>query len=240
VIDHESMATLYRASTLEYQDELDGLRRTYGKALDRLATLCPGRDGLLDIGTGSGFVLELALDRGWRGVRGIEPSENAVAKAGHDVEPLIVRDVMRAEAFGGESFDAVTMFQVLDHMPDPVGLLRECSEILRPHGVILALNHNVAAWSAKLLGERSPIVDVEHTYLYSPQTAAALFRQAGFEVLASRSVMNTYSLAYVTQLVPLPRSWKGRLLPALRSGRVGRVRVTVPLGNMCVIARRAG
>ena len=152
----------------------------------------------------------------------------------------IVQDVMRAGLFAPESFDAVCLFQVLDHISSPVELLEECLAVLRPGGQILALNHNVSAWSARLLGERSPIVDIEHTYLYSPATMRRLFAKAGFVDPRVRSVRNTYSLAYLTQLVPLPAGMKSRLLPALRAGAAGRIRVTVPLGNLCLIARKPG
>jgi SAM-dependent methyltransferase len=142
--------------------------------------------------------------------------------------------------FPAESFDAVCLFQVLDHISNPVELLEECLAVLRPGGHILALNHNVSAWSARLLGERSPIVDIEHTYLYSPTTMRAIFAKAGFDDLRVRSVRNTYSLAYLLQLVPLPSAVKQRLLPGLRAGPAARMRVTVPLGNLCLIGRRAG
>jgi SAM-dependent methyltransferase len=238
VLGADSLAKLYRGSTFEYGDELAGLRATYGKALERLAGLVPERAGLLDIGTGSGFVLELAHDNGWTGVRGVEPSGDAITRARPDIGPLIAADVMRPGLFEHGSFDAVTMFQVLDHMPDPVALLAECREVLRPGGVVLAFNHNVNAWSARLLGERSPIIDVEHTYLYSTATIRALFDRAGFEILSVRPVRNTYSIRYLAHLLPLPDRQKGPLLSLLRRSRVGRFEATVPLGNLCLIARR--
>ena len=70
----------------------------------------------------------------------------------------------------------VCLFQVFDHIPDPNLLLRECRRILRPGGLVLALNHNVDALPNRILGARSPIIDVEHTYLYSPATMNAIFR----------------------------------------------------------------
>ncbi len=100
---------------------------------------------------------------------------------------------MRPGLFEPQSFDRVTLFQVSTTCPIRSALLRECHAILRPGGVILAFNHNVTAWSARLLGERSPIIDVEHTYLYSPGHNARLFSKAGFEVLSVRPVRNTYS-----------------------------------------------
>jgi SAM-dependent methyltransferase len=238
VLSPEAMAELYRASTFDYGDELDGLRSTYGAALDRLAALVPAQGMLLDIGCGSGFVLSLALDRGWQGVRGVEPSADAIAHAPPEIRAVIERDLMHPGLFAPESFDAVTLFQVLDHMPDPLALLRESLRILKPGGVILAFNHNVSAYSARVLGERSPIVDIEHTYLYSPQTMRALFEAAGFIVDDAKPVRNTCSAGYLLHLLPVPSAVKDMILPRFKRSRLGRVQLTLPLGNLCLLARR--
>lgn len=239
VLDAEGLAELYKHSTFDYGEELEGLRATYGAALDHVAAHLGTRAGLVDIGCGSGFVLEVAQQRGWSDIHGVEPSGDAIAKADPEIAPLIVRDMMRPGLFPDGSLSAVTLFQVLDHMPDPLGVLRDCHQILRPGGVILAFNHNVTAWSARLLGERSPIIDVEHTYLYSPDTIRRLFAQAGFDVLSVGAVRNTYSVSYLTHLLPLPRRLKQALLPRLRATTAGRRQLTVPLGNLCLLARRA-
>jgi SAM-dependent methyltransferase len=238
VLGADALAQLYRASTFDYGDQLDDLRVTYGRALASVAELVPERAGLLDIGTGSGFLLELARDSGWTGLRGVEPAQDAIAKARPDIRPLIAQDLMRPGLFERGSFDAVTMFQVLDHMPDPLDLLAECRRVLTPGGVAMAFNHNVTAWSARLLGQRSPIVDVEHTYLYSPRTVRLLFERAGFDVVSVKPVTNTYSVSYLARLLPLPDRQKTLLLSLLRDSRVGRLKATVPLGNLCLMARR--
>jgi SAM-dependent methyltransferase len=237
VLEAEAMAMLYRSSTFDYGEELAGLRITYGAAIDELALRRPERRGLLDIGCGNGFVLGLARERGWGEVRGVEPSHDGIEKAPEDLRDAIVCDIMRPGLFAAESFDAVTLFQVLDHIPDPVALLEECRRVLRPGGVVLALNHNVAAVSARLLGRRSPIVDVEHTYLYSPETMRRLFTKAGFEVETVGPVRNTYSLAYLVHLAPIPRALKSAFVPRLRRTRLGTRQVTVPLGNLRLLGR---
>jgi len=240
VLDDRVMADLYRASTFDYGEELDGLRSTYGAALDRLAALVPVKGALLDIGCGSGFVLSLALDRGWRTVRGIEPSSDAVEHAAAEIRPLIEPEMMRPGLFAAESFDAVTLFQVLDHMPDPLALLRESRRILRPGGAILAFNHDVSAFSARVLRERSPIIDVEHTYLYSPRTMRALFEAAGFVVASAEPARNTYSAGYLLHLLPIPSKVKHAVLPHFKQTRLGRLQITLPLGNLSLLARRPG
>jgi SAM-dependent methyltransferase len=234
----ELLARLYASSSFDYEGEVASLQATYGRALGWLQARSPHRDALLEIGCGNGFFLQQARRQGWRQTRGVEPSADAVAKAPAELDGAIVRDVMRAGLFAPESFDAVCLFQVLDHIPDPVAVLEECHTVLRRGGHILALNHNVAAWSARVLGERSPIVDIEHTYLYSPATMRGVLAKAGFVEPQVHGVRNTYSLAYLGQLAPLPAALKSRLLRALRAGRVGDVKFTVALGNLCVIARK--
>jgi SAM-dependent methyltransferase len=240
IASEDLLATLYASSSFDYDHEVESIQETYGRALGWLEARSSRCGALLEIGCGNGFFLRQARRRGWREVRGVEPSADAVAKAPPGLDGAIVCDVMRAGLFAPESFDAVCLFQVLDHISSPVELLEECLAALRAGGHILALNHNVCAWSARVLGERSPIVDIEHTYLYSPATMCAIFAKAGFADAQVRSVRNTCSLAYLAQLAPLPAAVKSRLLPALRARAAGRMRVTVPLGNLCLIARKPG
>jgi SAM-dependent methyltransferase len=241
VASDDLIAELYASSGFNYGHELESLLETYGRALGWLEACAPQLGSLLEIGCGNGFLLQLAQRRGWEFVRGVEPSADAVAKAPPELDGAIVQDVMRRGLFPAESFDAVCLFQVLDHLPDPVDVLEECCSALRPGGCVLAFNHNVSAWSARLLGERSPIVDIEHTYLYSPATMRSTFAKAGFIDASVHSARNTYSLAYLLQLLPFPFGadrLKSHLLTGLRSRPLGRTRVTVPLGNICLIARK--
>jgi SAM-dependent methyltransferase len=238
VIDAETMTALYRDSTLDYGEEIDNLRQTYGGALDRLSYFGGKRDSLLEIGCGNGFMLEEALTRGYAEVRGIEPSYAAADVAAPNVKELIVRDVMRPGMFPMCSFDVVCLFQTFDHIPDPAALLDECRRLLRPNGLLVAFNHNVRAVSARLLGSKSPIIDIEHTYLYSPDTITRIVSDHGFHVLHVGPVRNRYSVHYLCRLLPLPVSAKERLLRMLDRTAFGRVTLSVPLGNLLLIARK--
>ncbi len=240
VASDDLLARLYAESSFNYSNEIRSIQVTYARALGWLEQHIPRRDSLLEVGCGNGFFLQQARQRGWSSVRGVEPSADAVAHAPPELAGVIVEDVMRAGLFPPDSFDAVCLFQVLDHIPDPVDLLRECLVVLQPGGHILALNHNVCGWYTRLLGERSPIVDIEHTYLYSPSTMHSIFDKAGFVDARVRSVWNTCSLAYLAQLGPFPAGIKAVLLRGLRTSAARRIRVKVPLGNLCLMARKPG
>src|SRR5204862_4799027 len=141
--------------------------------------------------------------------------------------PFLISDIMRPGLFSPASFDLICMFQVLDHFPDPRGVIEECFMILRPGGVILSVNHNVNALSARLMKERSPIIDIEHTYLYSPDTMRRLFTRFGFQVKEAGRVKNRYSLSYVTRLVPVPAPLKKFVLSFLDFTYLGRLPLRV-------------
>jgi len=145
---------------------------------------------------------------------------------------------MRPGLFDKERFDIVCLFQVLDHMPDPAALLDECLRILRPGGLVLVLNHNIEALSAAVLGERSPVIDIEHTFLYGIGTLSRLLEKRGFSVKESGSAVNRYSLNYLSRLLPLPGPLKRALSRFLDSSGLGLLPLSVPLGNMYLIAMK--
>lgn len=237
-VDPAQIERLYGESAFEYGDEVENLVETYGGYLRRLERFGARRGSLLEIGSGNGFFLQEALRQGYADVRGVEPSAEAVAQASPTIRSRIHVGRVEPGLFEAESFDVICLFQVLDHLAAPGAVLDQCFTMLRPGGLVLCLNHNVDAVSARLLGEKSPIVDVEHTYLYSPRTLRVLFERHGFEVERIAAAWNRYSVGYLMRLFPLPHLLKKRLLGLLARGRLGRMRLSLPLGNLVVVARR--
>ena len=162
----------------------------------------------------------------------------AIASADPSIRPHMICDLMRPGLFEAEQFDVVCMFQTFDHITDPNALLDECFRVLKPGGFLLCLNHNVEAPSARLLGERSPIVDVEHPFLYSPKTMAKVAEAHGFVVAESGPARNRVTVRYLAWLAPQPAAIKRRVLDWLKNARIGRLTFSVPLGNLYFIARK--
>lgn len=183
-------------------------------------------------------MLSEALRHGYNDVIGVEPSRDAVAKAPDEMAGKIVCDFLRPGLFPEKHFSVICFFQVFDHLPDPNEVLRECFRIMEPNGVVLCFDHNIESLSSRLLGERSPIIDIEHTYLYSPSTLSALFRKHGYEILESGAGWNDYSVNYLARLIPLPNPIKRVMLSTLGTTRAGRIIMRVPLGNLYLYARK--
>jgi 2-polyprenyl-3-methyl-5-hydroxy-6-metoxy-1,4-benzoquinol methylase len=238
IADAATLGELYRKSTFDYGSQVNSLRITYGRYLDRLVEFGACKGALLEIGCGNGFFLEVARERGYADVRGVEPGSSVVKQAVPGIRERIVCEMMRPGLFAQGTFDVVCLFQVFDHVSDPAALLNECTRILKSGGHILILNHNIESFSARLLGERSPIIDIEHTFLYSPATISKLAENAGLVTQHTGSVFNLYPLQYIFRLVPFPASLKRMIHWVLNRTGLGKIPLYAPLGNLILIAQK--
>ena len=242
VIDPETLATLYAKSIQTYDAEVTNLMDSYVRYLDKAVGALFGgsnKGRLLEIGCGSGFFLEKALEYGFSQVHGIEPSHQAVEKSAPNIQANIICDMLRPGLLQADYFDIICMFQVFDHIDAPGILLDECMKALKPGGGILFLNHDVKALTARLMGERSPIIDIEHTYLYDPTTIQKIVTRHGFTVKEVGPVTNRVSLRYLVHLLPLPRGIKGSLLKNLEDNPLGKITIPLQLGNLYLVAQKA-
>lgn len=235
VLEETELAGLYAASELTYAQEAEFAGETYAGYLQDILPLAPTRDRLLEIGCGSGFFLERALALGFAEVSGVEPSREAVAAASPGVRDAILLDSFRDGLFPEGHFSVVCGFHVFDHLSNPNETLQACRRILRPGGLILLIHHDAGAWTHRLLGERSPIIDVEHIYLYDRRTMARILVKNGFEVLRVFSVRNRYPVYYWAGMAPIPTGLKHRLVPKLRNSTLGSRAVAWNAGNLGIV-----
>jgi hypothetical protein len=85
------------------------------------------------------------------------------------------------------------------------------------------------------MGERSPIIDIEHIYLFSKKTIRMLFEKHEFTVERVYSPWNTLSLAHLIHLLPIPTAIK-KILHYIKIMKY--LTVTLPLGNLCITAQK--
>jgi SAM-dependent methyltransferase len=237
----ESLARSYTEAGYDSAREARFAASTYEslvrKHLDRL----PDRDGAIDIGAGDGAFLERLLGLGFTSVHGFELSSAPIAAARTDVRPLIRQAAFSPDGLERGGYSLITCFQTIEHLPDPLEVCRQARDLLKDGGALVLVCHDRRALSAKLLGERSPIFDIEHLQLFSPRSVRELFQRSGFEQVTTASLVNRYELRYWAKLAPLPARLKPALLRALEGSSLGRVGVPVRAGNLAALGyRRAG
>lgn len=197
----------------DYSKEEALYLKTYHKRMKLVSRWLPERARILDIGCAAGYFLRVAQQHG-HDVHGIELSpiaQQAIASLGEDrVFHGFLQDAAEARGWADRSFDMITLWDVIEHVPDPQELLRDVQRLLKPGGRLLLETQNVASRMARRLGHRwHHYKHDEHLYHFDPSTIRRLLQDCGYEVL---DVGSAYAGKYVSF---------GFL--AERAGRLGRM-----------------
>lgn len=229
------LANAYHEAAFDSSGEAHYASRTYGSFLPNIMRRLPDLNGAIDIGTGDGAFLEELLNRGFTNVAGVEPSKAPIMVAKDEIRPLIKHDLFRAGDFQKGAFSLVTCFQTLEHLYDPLEMCRTAHAMLKEGGVAFLICHNRHALSAKLLGMKSPIFDIEHLQLFSVKSAKSLLKKSGFVDIKTEVVFNCYPLHYWLKLFPLPLKLKCVCISILKKIKIGYLPLSIPAGNIAVI-----
>jgi SAM-dependent methyltransferase len=189
---------------------------------------------LLEVGCAYGYFLDVARDAGFN-CHGVELCAEAVAAAkgrGHAVvEGVLTEDVVRRHG----PFDAVAMLDVIEHLPDPAGMLELLGKAVQPGGHIVITTGNWNSALSRVMGSRWRLMTPpQHLFFYTPDTLKKLLSNHGFDTINIRSPWKRVPLGLVAY--QLTRRLGLRLpLP----GFVHRAGVPLNLFDaMRVIARR--
>jgi 2-polyprenyl-3-methyl-5-hydroxy-6-metoxy-1,4-benzoquinol methylase len=132
----------------------------------------------LDVGCSTGFVVEAARARGWDAI-GIDLNPSAIEYGkgrGLDLRTVALEDA----GFAPGSFDAVSLFDVLEHLFDPVRTVRACVELLAPDGILFLYVPNFDSASRLLMGKEAHFIwPTHHLNYYTPSTIRDLMVRNG-------------------------------------------------------------
>src|SRR5665213_976202 len=215
------LAQSYHEAAFDSSEEAHFAARTYAKHLPAIMKTIPNCQGAIDIGTGDGAFLEELLKKGFTKVAGVEPSKAPIQASLPEIRPLIKRGLFNPRSFKKDSVSLITCFQTFEHLYDPLKTCREAFEILKKGGAFYIVCHNRRSLSCHILGRKSPIFDIEHLQLFSPQSAKALLTKAGFTRITIKPLFNVYPLHYWLKLLPIPKGMKIGLIQFLKIIKLG-------------------
>ena len=166
-------------------DPLTG--RRYHALLERVERLRPpGR--VLDVGCGAGHFLAVAETRGWEAV-GLEVSRSALdalrqVQRERHLAFSIVEGPLAQAGFPERHFDAVTLFEVLEHLDDPMDTLAEVHRLLKDGGLLYLTTPNFDSLSRRLLGRRWRVIAQEHRCLFTTRAIITGLNRLGFRAVS--------------------------------------------------------
>jgi 2-polyprenyl-3-methyl-5-hydroxy-6-metoxy-1,4-benzoquinol methylase len=195
----------------------------------------------LDVGCAAGFCMQALRERGFDPY-GLEVSETIASHArerfGFDTVHI---GTLEDAPFPDGTFDVVTMWDVIEHVPEPRSLLFRARQLLRPGGLLVVETQNIDSAFARMLGSRwHHYKHLEHIYHFTPGSVLRLLRSAGFAVqtLTPRHGGKYVSLDFIAERA-------GRVHPVLSAalrplGRLDSINLYVNLmDEIIAIARPA-
>lgn len=230
------------AESGDYLSQVEQRERTFGHSLDLLegVQVQGGGKRILDVGCASGNFLRVAAARGWE-ARGVEPNESLATFAreryGLDVHCGVLADVPDGPA----TLDAITFWDVLEHVTDPDAHIRMAARLLKPGG-LLAVNYpNYDSVFARILGDRWWYMVPVHLHYFTPAVLRRQFERHGLEVVHEGRHWQTLELGHVATMGSglAPRL----LCPVaawLRGSRLGRLPFSYHAGQWTMVARLKG
>ena len=222
-----------------YLDEREGRILTFNRNILPLEKMIPSHNGhrLLDVGTHVGVFVEVAQKRGWD-AWGLELSRWAV-EIGRKNGLNMIQGTLHDAELDSASFDAVTMWDVIEHMADPIAEIREVARILKPGGLFCVHTMDIDSLFARLMGKRWPWLVEMHLYYFSPKTLAMIVEKAGLKVeswrVQGRYLHLGYLLSRLSGWIPALGRFAERLTQILH---IDRWVVPVNFGDLFTLYAR--
>lgn len=236
--DQSELAHAYHVSDFDSAQEADDAAAAYDKAIGPILPRLAHKDAALEIGTGTGIFLEALKARGFKTLVGVEPSAAAIAAAPAHRQAWIRESIFREVDFAPESFDLICCFMTMEHVRDPHDIAAAAIRLLRPGGAIALVTHDYRSGINRLLGKKSPIIDIEHMQLFSPKSIGQLLSRNGFESIEIGSFRNRYALRYWTRLLPLAVDLKKAVVKGLDAMAIADMKLSFNVGNMLSVGYR--
>ena len=170
---------------------------------------------LLDIGCGTGAFLKTALDNDWE-VSGIEPNEKARAIANKSCSNSVL-DTEELKNYTNESFDVITLWHVLEHLPNLESQVATLKKLLKPNGTLVIAVPNFKSYDALHYKNFWAAFDVpRHLWHFSKDSISKLFLKEGMKV--EKTLPMVFDSFYVSLLSEKYKRSFLKLLPAFLIG----------------------
>jgi len=212
---------------------------TFNKALKYIEKFTSGKKGkIYDIGTAGGSFLQAAKKRGWE-VYGTEPNKWLVEWCKDNYGFEIFQGDLFSHDFENNFFDVVTLWDVLEHVPNPTKNLTEIRRILKEEGLLIVNYPDVGSWISKLLGRRWMFLLSVHLFYFNRKTIKKMLNRVGFDVIKIKPHFQTLRLGYLMlRMKAYSKLLHNVGMPVVKTLGLSNLEIPYWLGQTLVIAKK--
>jgi SAM-dependent methyltransferase len=181
-----------------YEAESAG-RRTTARFHLRIVQRFVADGRLLDIGCASGQFLRAATEAGWEEIVGVEPADELAHKAESILagKGSVIGSTLQEARLNPASFEAVTLWDVLEHVEAPLEFLALAASLVRPGGFLFVNVPDLQSIPARVFGGRWPLLLPEHYNYFSPTSLKICGEKVGLKLKRFGQRPVFFSLDYI-------------------------------------------
>ena len=236
--DRLKLSEAYHAADYDSSEEALDAAEIYVSHMNEVVSKLNLNSRILEIGSGSGAFLYNLKKKGFTDLTGIEPSISAINSAHPEIKSHLQEGIFQVDDFQGTNYDLVCCFMTLEHVYDPREITESVSKILKKGGYFVMVVHNYRSLVNRILGRKSPIIDIEHMQLFSKKSIGLLLNKTNYQDIQVKDLYNRYSINYWIRLSPIPNLIKNICIKLLNKFNLGNLKIKINVGNIIVSGRK--
>ncbi len=226
---------------VDYDKDKQAMAGTFEFYLDKIKEFSADGRNLLDVGTATGYFLEIAKRRKWN-VMGVEIS-TFVAEKARTKGLNVVTGTLENLSVPDEYFDIITFWDVIEHFSNPKSQLLLAQGMLKKGGLIAINTPDAGSFIAKMLGKHwHLLVPPEHLIIFNQKNLKMLLKSCGFDVLWNGKVGKKFTLQYAIQVFSNKLKLKpfAQVAEFFKNNALGKINIPINLkDNFLVIAKKS-
>ncbi|MDI6735930.1 MAG: class I SAM-dependent methyltransferase [bacterium] len=228
------------AGYTDYTQDREILGPELKRRLTRIKEFVKG-GRLLDVGCALGFFLDETRDD--FETFGVEISRFAAEYAREKLGLQVIQGRFLDTEFEPESFDCITFWDVIEHLPDPTLNLKKAFNLLKPDGLLVLSTGDIGSFGARLMGRHwHLLLPPQHIYYFSQETIKKLLEKTGFEVIEIKYWGKVMTLTHFVRRLRF--LFKNKLLYHLfnpfGTSSLGRMSIELNLFDIMTVFARKG